>query len=224
MKSYKYLLFDLDGTLTDSEEGILNCVRYGLESCGFPVPEYEVLRAFIGPPLLYSYTKFCGLDVLDAEKAILKYRQRYSESGIYENRLYDGIKDLLFDLKKAGYKIALATSKPEVFALRIIDYFGIAGAFDAAAGSTIGDEDQTKADMIRLAMERLMLNDSDKPYVLMIGDRKHDIIGAHECGIDVLGVHYGFAPKGELEEYGADIIAESVSDLREILLYEKIIR
>ena len=89
MKPYKYLLFDLDGTLTDSEEGILNCVRYGLESCGFPVPEYEVLRAFIGPPLMYSCTHFCGLGKADSERVILKYRERYSEKGIFENK--DGV-------------------------------------------------------------------------------------------------------------------------------------
>ncbi|MGN0631999.1 MAG: HAD-IA family hydrolase [Ruminococcus sp.] len=218
MKSYKYLLFDLDGTLTDSEEGILNCVRYGLESCGFPVPEYEVLRAFIGPPLMYSCTHFCGLSRADAERAILKYRERYSEKGIFENRLYEGIKELLSDLKNAGYKIALATSKPEVFALRILEHFGIAEYFDAAAGSTIGREDETKADMIRLAMKRLGLNETDKPHVLMIGDRKHDIIGAHECGVDAAGVCYGFAPEGELREYGADYILDDVDSLGKMLI------
>lgn len=218
MTKYKVLLFDLDGTLTDSEEGILNCVRYGLESCGFPVPEYEVLRAFIGPPLMYSCTHFCGLSKADSERVILKYRERYSEKGIYENRLYDGIKELLSDLKKAGYKIALATSKPEVFALRILEYFGIAEYFDAAAGSTIGREEETKADMIRLAMKRLGLHEEDKPFVLMTGDRKHDIIGAHECGIDAAGVYYGFAPAGELEKYGADHILNDVDSIRRMLL------
>lgn len=218
MKKYKVLLFDLDGTLTDSEEGILNCVRYGLESYGFDIPGYEVLRSFIGPPLMVSYTEFCGLNRADAERAILKYRERYSEKGIFENRLYDGIKELLSDLKNAGYKIALATSKPEVFALRILEHFGIAEYFDAAAGSTIGREDETKADMIRLAMQRLGLDEKDKPDVLMIGDRKHDIIGARECGIDAAGVYYGFAPEGELEEYGADMIAENIQELRGILL------
>ena len=218
MTKYKVLLFDLDGTLTDSEEGILNCVRYGLKSCGFPVPEYEVLRAFIGPPLMYSCTHFCGLSKADSERVILKYRERYSEKGIYENRLYEGIKELLSDLKKAGYKIALATSKPEVFALRILEYFGIAEYFDAAAGSTIGREEETKADMIRLAMKRLGLHEEDKPYVLMTGDRKHDIIGAHECGIDAAGVYYGFAPAGELEKYGADHILNDVDSIRRMLL------
>ena len=218
MTKYKVLLFDLDGTLTDSEEGILNCVRYGLESCGFPVPEYEVLRAFIGPPLMYSCTHFCGLSKADSESVILKYRERYSEKGIYENRLYDGIKELLSDLKKAGYKIALATSKPEVFALRILEHFDIAEYFDAAAGSTIGREDETKADMIRLAMKRLGLHEEDKPFVLMTGDRKHDIIGAHECGIDAAGVYYGFAPAGELEKYGADHILNDVDSIRRMLL------
>lgn len=219
MKKYKFLLFDLDGTLTDSEEGILNCVRYGLISCGFPVPEYDTLKAFIGPPLVVSYQELCGLSYEDTEAAILKYRERYSEKGIFENRLYDGISELLFDLKNEGYRLALATSKPEVFARRILSHFGIAEAFDAVAGSSIEREDETKADMIRLAMKRLGLTEANKPDVLMIGDRKHDILGAKECGIDVAGVQYGYAPEGELIEYGADIIAENVNALREFLVH-----
>lgn len=218
MKKYKFLLFDLDGTITDSEEGILNCVRYGLTSCGFPVPDYDTLKAFIGPPLVVSYQEICGLSYEDTEAAILKYRERYSEKGIFENRLYDGISELLFDLKNSGYKIALATSKPEIFARRILDHFGIAEAFDAVAGSSINREDETKADMIRLAMERLGLAEENKREVLMIGDRKHDILGAKECGVDVAGVKYGYAPEGELTEYGADIIAESVAALRAFLI------
>lgn len=218
MKKYKFLLFDLDGTLTDSEEGILNCVRYGLISCGFPVPGYETLKAFIGPPLVVSYQELCGLSYEDTEAAILKYRERYSEKGIFENRLYDGIPELLFDLKNEGYRLALATSKPEVFARRILSHFGIAEAFDAVAGSSIEREDETKADMIRLAMKRLGLTEANKPDVLMIGDRKHDILGAKECGVDVAGVQYGYAPESELIEYGADIIAENVNALRELLI------
>lgn len=218
MKKYKYLLFDLDGTITDSEEGIINCVRYGLTSCKFPVPDYDTLRAFIGPPLVVSYQELCGLSYKDTEAAILKYRERYSEKGMFENRVYDGVPELLFDLKNAGYRLALATSKPEVFARRILSHFGIADAFEAAAGSSIEREDETKADMIRLAMKRLGLTEEDKGYVLMIGDRKHDISGAKECGVAVAGVKYGYAPEGELLEYGADIIVESVSELREILL------
>lgn len=221
MTKYKFLLFDLDGTLTDSEEGIINCVRYGLQSCGFNVPEYKTLRAFIGPPLVESYQNLCGLSYEDTQRAVLKYRERYSEKGIFENKVYDGIPKLLYDLKNAGYRLALATSKPEIFAKRILSHFGIADAFDAAAGSSIEREDETKADMIRLAMKRLGLKEEDKAEVLMIGDRRHDILGAKECGVSVLGVQYGYAPKGELSEYGADIIAESVSELRAILLDEK---
>ncbi len=219
MKKYKFLLFDLDGTITDSEEGILNCVRYGLTSCGFPVPDYDTLKAFIGPPLVVSYQEICGLSYEDTEAAILKYRERYSEKGIFENRLYDGISELLFDLKNSGYKIALATSKPEIFARRILDHFGIAEAFDAVAGSSINREDETKADMICLAMERLGLAEENKREVLMIGDRKHDILGAKECDVDVAGVQYGYAPEGELMKYGADIIAESVAALRAFLIF-----
>ena len=218
MKKYKFLLFDLDGTLTDSEEGIINCVRYGLQSCGFKIPEYETLRAFIGPPLVVSYQELCGLSYEDTEAAILKYRERYSEKGIFENKVYDGIPELLYDLNNAGYRLALATSKPEIFARRILSHFNIADAFEAVAGSSIEREDETKADMILLAMKRLGLEEYDKADVLMIGDRKHDILGAKKCGVSVLGVQYGYAPKGELLDYGVDIVAESVSELREILL------
>lgn len=217
MSKYKFLLFDLDGTLTDSEEGIINCVRYGLKSCGFKVPEYEILRAFIGPPLIESYQNLCGLSYEDAQRAVLKYRERYSEKGIFENKVYDGISELLYDLKNADYRLALATSKPEIFARRILSHFGIADVFEAVAGSSLDREDETKADMILLAMKRLGLKECDKADVLMIGDRRHDILGARKCGVSVLGVQYGYAPKGELLEYGADIVAESVSELRSIL-------
>lgn len=218
MKKYKILLFDLDGTITDSEEGILNCVRYGLTSCGFPIPDYDTLKAFIGPPLVVSYQELCGLSYEDTEAAIFKYRERYSEKGIFENRVYEGMTKLLFDLKNDGYRLALATSKPEMFARRILSHFGISEAFDAVAGSSINREDETKADMIRLAMERLGLKENDRSGVLMIGDRKHDILGAKECGVDILGVKYGYAPEGELLEYGADIIVESVEEVRKVLL------
>lgn len=218
MTDYKILLFDLDGTLTDSEEGILNCVKHALTSAGRSIPDDDKLRAFIGPPLLESFQTVCGMSYEDAETAVAVYRQRYNVIGLFENRVYDGIPELLKKLRNAGCRLAVATSKPEAYTLRILEHFGILGCFDAVAGCSLEKEGETKADMIRLAMKRLEVTDEDKPYILMIGDRKHDILGAQECGIDCAGVLYGFAPEGELQEYGAKLIAADVSELGEMLL------
>lgn len=218
MTDYKILLFDLDGTLTDSEEGILNCVKHALTSAGRSIPDDDKLRAFIGPPLLESFQTVCGMSYEDAEVAVAVYRQRYNVIGLFENRVYDGIPELLKKLRNAGCRLAVATSKPEAYTLRILEHFGILGCFDAVAGCSLEKEGETKADMIRLAMKRLEVTDEDKPYILMIGDRKHDILGAQECGIDCAGVLYGFAPEGELQEYGAKLIAADVSELGEMLL------
>lgn len=218
MTDYRILLFDLDGTLTDSEEGILNCVKHALTSAGRSIPDDDALRAFIGPPLLESFQTVCGMTYEDAETAVAVYRERYNIIGLFENRVYDGIPELLKKLKAAGYKLAVATSKPEAYTLRILEHFGILSCFDAVAGCSLDKEGETKADMIRLAMKRLGLTDEDKPYILMIGDRKHDILGARECGIDCAGVLYGFAPEGELQEYGAKLIAADVCELEKILL------
>ncbi len=217
MKRYKTLLFDLDGTLTDSCEGILNCAKHALITGGYDVPSDSELMAFIGPPLLESFQSICGLSYEEAAAAVVRYRERYSEIGLFENRVYEGIPELLSDLRNAGFTLGVATSKPEVFTLRILEKFGILDVFHAVAGCSVEKEGETKADMIRLAMKRLGLTDNDKPHILMIGDRRHDILGAKECGIDCAGVYYGFAPKGELEEYGADYIFESVNELRAIM-------
>lgn len=217
MKKYKYLLFDLDGTLTDSCQGILNCAKHALITGGYAVPEESELMAFIGPPLLESFQGICGLSYKEAAAAVVRYRERYAETGLFENRVYEGIPELLCDLRNAGFTLGIATSKPEVFTLRILEKFGILDVFHAVAGCSIDKEGETKADMIRLAMKRLGLTDKNKPDILMIGDRKHDILGARECGIDCAGVYYGFAPKGELEEYGADYVFESVNELRAII-------
>ena len=218
MMKYTTLLFDLDGTLTDSEEGILNCVRHALTTGGFPVPEYAMLKAFIGPPLLDSFQDICGMTFSEAEAAVVRYRERFSTVGLFENRVYEGIPELLRELKEAGYRLAVATSKPEVYTLRILAHFGLLEDFEVIAGCCLEKEGETKADMIRLALTRLGLSEADKPYVLMIGDRKHDILGARACGIACAGVRYGYAPELELEQYGADPIVKDVAELRAFLL------
>lgn len=215
---YYYLLFDLDGTLTDSKEGILRCVQYALEACKRPIPDIEKLMPFIGPPLSESFPKFCGMNESETNFAIQKYRERFSNIGIFENRVYDGIPELLEKLKSSGKILAVATSKPEIYAKRILDYFNLSQYFNVIAGSSIDHSKETKADMIRLAMKRLSLKLEDKKSVLMIGDRLHDIIGSKECGIDCAGVKYGYAPKGELEKYGANYILSNVHELENFLL------
>lgn len=218
MTEYKVLLFDLDGTLTDSQEGILNCARHALITGGYPVPEEDALKSFIGPPLLDSFQGLCGMPYEEAAAAVVRYRERFSTVGLFENRVYEGIPELLECLRSAGYRLAVATSKPEVYTLRILEHFGLLEYFEAVAGCSLEKEGETKADMIRLAMRRLGLTEEEKPFVLMIGDRKHDVLGAKECGIDCAGVYYGYAPEGELEHYGARYIAADVAELKTLLL------
>lgn len=211
--SWKYLLFDLDGTLTDSHRGIINCVKYAYQAAGLQIPTDDKLLSYIGPPLIDSFQEFAGLTYEDAQKAVLKYRERYFVTGLFENRVYDGIQETLEKLKEMGYVIAVATSKPEEITLRVLKHFGLFHCFEAVVGSTMDSSRSKKADVIREVFHRLGLQEGDKEYAIMIGDRKHDIIGAKECGISSLGVYYGYAPQGELERYGADYVVHTVDEL-----------
>ena len=212
-KDLRYLLFDLDGTLTDSAEGILRCVQYALEQCGTPEPDAEKLRPFIGPPLLDSFQEFCGMPPARAAFAVEQYRKRFSTVGLLENAVYDGIPELLEQLREHGYVLAVATSKPEVYTLRILEHFDLFKYFTAVAGCDIHRAGETKADMIRLALRRLGLPEQEPPQTVMIGDRKHDVLGAKECRVPCIGVRYGYAEAGELEQYGADWVTDSVETL-----------
>lgn len=217
-KDLRYLLFDLDGTLTDSAEGILRCVQYALEQCGTPEPDAEKLRPFIGPPLLDSFQEFCGMPPARAAFAVEQYRKRFSTVGLLENAVYDGIPELLEQLREHGYVLAVATSKPEVYTLRILEHFDLSRYFTAVAGCDIHRAGETKADMIRLALRRLGLPEQEPPQTVMIGDRKHDVLGAKECRVPCIGVRYGYAEAGELEQYGADWVTDSVGTLGKLLL------
>lgn len=209
---WKYILFDLDGTLTNSEEGIINCVIYALESKGVAIPSQEELMAFIGPPLVESFQKYAGLNEVEAKEAVVKYRERYSEKGLYENSVYEGMEEVLKRLVQKGCTLAVATSKPEVFSKQILEYFHLDGYFTEIVGSTLDGSRDNKADVIREVFRRLAITEKELGQVLMVGDRKHDILGARECNIKSLGVYYGFAPQGEMEEYGADYIIDEVAD------------
>ncbi len=213
----KYILFDLDGTLTDPKEGITKCVQYALEYFGIHEPDLEKLVKFIGPPLDVSFSEYYGMSEADASIAVDKYRERFSSIGIFENGLYEGIIDMLKALKKSGRCLALATSKPDVFAVRIVEKYGIAPYLDVLAGGKIGGS-CNKDDVIAEALDMLGVTDNDKQGVIMVGDRKHDIIGAKKCGIESVGVRFGYAEEGELETAGADYIVSTVEELEKLLL------
>lgn len=209
------ILFDLDGTLTDPKEGITKCVQYALAHFGIDVPDLNELMCFIGPPLIESFQMFYGFSEEKAELAVKKYRERFKDIGIFENGVYDGVLELLSECKKAGKKICLATSKPEEFAVRILEKYKMAEYFDEAVGSTMDGSINAKDEVINEAFRRLGIDsDEKKAKIIMVGDRKHDIIGAKKCGIESIGVLFGYAEDGELEAAGADYIVATVEELK----------
>ena len=211
---YQWYLFDLDGTLTDPKEGITKCFRYALEKMGVESPELSELEKYIGPPLIKSFADYFSEE--DAKKAVEYYRERFRDTGIFENGVYDGIEDMLRTAKEQGKKLALATSKPQHFAQIIMDHYGLAQYIDVLVGSR-GDG-QTKADVIRQVFVEAGLDDETKKCAIMVGDRLHDIEGAKECGIDSLGVRFGYAKENELEDAGADYIVATAEELKAFVL------
>lgn len=207
------ILFDLDGTLTDSGPGIINSVRYALTEMGHEIPDR--LERFIGPPLESSFREFCGMDHDEAERAIAYYRTRYELSGMSENRVYDGIPEMLEKLREHGFRLAVATSKYELYAKKVTDLFGLTGYFDGIYGSEKNAGRTEKADVIRYALREM--GDPDRDSVLMIGDRMHDIEGAHEAGIPCMGVLWGYGSREELTESGADITALSPQEAADMI-------
>ncbi|MDE6591488.1 MAG: HAD hydrolase-like protein, partial [Oscillospiraceae bacterium] len=201
-KEFRTILFDLDGTLTDSSPGILNSVRFAFDKMNLEIPDDEVLNKFHGPPLTYAFTEFCGMDALQAKQATAYYRERYNDYCVIENSLYDGIYDLLEQLKSAGKNLAVATTKPEFMAEKIISHFGIRHFFTAVCGAAPDGANGKKADIIRNALEKC--GETDLEQALMIGDRFYDIEGAKAVGIASVGALYGYGSSSELEEAGAD--------------------
>lgn len=219
---YKVVLFDLDGTLTDSREGICKSVQYALVKVGRPAPELKELECFIGPPLKTSFREFYQITGEEADRAVAFYRERYSDVGKYENKPYEGIHTLLSELKKAGYILAVASSKPELYVEDILKYFGLYEYFHYVAGSDMEGKRGEKEDVIEEAFRRMGLDEQQrKTQAIMVGDRHFDINGARYFGIDSIGVTYGFANAGELEEAGATYVVDSVAELQELLLEKK---
>ncbi|HEM2867245.1 HAD family hydrolase [Streptococcus suis] len=212
---YQTILFDLDGTLTDSGQGILNSVAYALEKMGIEEPDTANLNRFIGPPLYESFSRFCQLNPEDTQSAVDAFRVYFKEKGMFENQLYPGIIPLLEELRTAGKTLVIATSKPEIFAKQILEHFGIAHYFDVIAGASLDSSRISKADVIGYAINQL---EAFPKHAVMIGDREHDIEGARMHQLPAIGVLYGYGSKQEFEKAGATMIVETVQDLKRVLL------
>lgn len=219
MKNYNVVLFDLDGTLTDPGEGITNSVAYALKKYGITVNDKTELYKFIGPPLHESFEKYYGFSKEESLKAVECYREYYRDKGIFENVVYDGIENLLKKLYDSGKKVVLATSKPEIFAKKILRHFGLSEFFFFEAGANLDGSRTNKADVIEYALANADI--TDKSAVVMIGDREHDIIGANKNGIDSIGVLFGYGSREELEKAGATYIAQTVEDVLNYLIQQK---
>lgn len=215
MKSYEYILFDLDGTLTDPAVGITQSVAYALKKFGIEVDDITQLNHFIGPPLLDSFMEHYGFSEEKARTAIDYYRERFRVKGLYENVVYDGVENMLEAMKKSGREIILATSKPEPFAKEILRHFGLDKYFLFIAGSNFDGTRTAKAEVIEYALKSSGI--TDKSSAVMIGDRKHDIIGAQKTGLDSIGVLFGYGSREELEAAGATYIAVTVDEITELI-------
>lgn len=214
---YKYILFDLDGTLTDSAPGIIASLRYAL-ACGGIAEEViaaQDLTVFLGPPLRKSLVKYFDVSADQAEQLIAYYRQRFEQKGMFENRVYEGVPHLLAALKTAGKKILLATAKPEIYAKQILAHFQLLPFFDLVCGTTLDASRDSKAAVIDTVLTKLAI---DKAAAVMIGDRHHDAEGAKENGIDCIGVLYGYGSAKELRAAGTRYLVASPTELEALLL------
>ena len=209
----KHILFDLDGTLTDPMMGITKSVRYALNYYGIEVNDLNDLLPFIGPPLRDSFKEYYGFDEAKANEAVEKYREYYKTDGIFDNKVYQGMVECLQTLKDNGKKLYVATSKPEFFAKQIIEHFSLSKYFEYVGGSEFNSREK-KAEVIEHVLKTNQIDNDD---IIMVGDRKHDIIGAHENKIPCVGVLYGYGTEDELKQYQADYLVSTVEELTELL-------
>ena len=212
MAVFDYVIFDFDGTVADTGEGILKSLQYSFIAMGDPAPDLSDLKKFIGPPVYYSYTHFYGISEDKVDFYIKKYRERYREKGIYESEVYPGLKELIASLKENNIKVGIASSKPENLIYSVSDYLGITQMFDAIVGvKSDNSKHSTKAGLIAQAMTELGAEDKNK--VLMVGDRLFDIDGAHEAGIKCCAALWGYGNRAEFEEHNADFIVQQPKDV-----------
>lgn len=211
---YRYILFDLDGTLTDSGPGIMNSVAYALSRFGIEATDRAELSRFIGPPLRDSFMRYYGFTWEQSDDAIRYYREYYRPTGIFENSVYDGIPELLRALKEAGCILIVATSKPEEMAIQVLEHFGLLSCFDYVAGAKLDETRTEKADVIAYALELCPI--ADKSLAVMVGDREYDITGAAQNGLDAIGVLFGYGSRAELLHAGAKHLAQTPEDVLRI--------
>ena len=210
----KRVLFDLDGTLTDPFLGITRSVAYSLKSFGIEVDDLETLKPFIGPPLDVSFREYYHMDEAQSWKAVETYREYFSKKGLFENKVYEGMEDFLQSLLNMDMKLYVCTSKPEVFAKEILDHFSLTPYFTGIYGATLDGSLKNKGDVIAHCIKQEQLNIQD---CMMVGDRQHDIVGAHQNQIPCIGVLYGYGSLEEFQEYHCDYIAKDLIELKKII-------
>ncbi len=210
----KYIFFDLDGTVTDPAEGITASVKYALDKYGIQVKDTSSLTCFIGPPLAESFERFCGFSKEKAIEAVEVYREYFRPRGMFENKVYDGIEDVLYKLKNDGYIPVIASSKPKIFVDMILEHFSLMHYFTATFGSELDGTRVKKDEVIAYALDTLGI---DAKQVIMIGDREHDIIGAHKNGIPAIGVMYGYGSADELKKAGAEYTVSHPCELYSVI-------
>ena len=216
MKKYDIALFDLDGTLSESGEGILECVRKIFERTNRPLPSEEIIKSFIGPPI-YDSLKRCGFSHEESEEGVKIYKEEFLKSGIYKNKVYDGMNELLSSLKENGVLLGVATTKYQPFAEKIINMLKLDRFFDFVGGATAGKERHTKELVIRYSLENLGANADS--HIIMVGDTKFDAEGAANVGCDFIGVLYGYGTKQEMENfYKNAIFVNTPSEIKNIIL------
>ena len=221
MMKYKYVLFDLDGTVSASAEGIRMSLEYALDTLNVPKPNLDDYTLYIGPPLIDTFRNLCGLDEETSEKGAAIYRDYYDKEGKYHNKVYPGIKEVVFSLREKGVKTAICTSKQKPVADGVAKLLGITDWFDEIVGSTLDNTIKDKKDLIPYALTKLGGNiESDREQTLMLGDSRFDAIGARLCGVDFIGVSYGYGSVDEMKEQGAVAIVDSPGEILKYIVNE----
>lgn len=215
---YKYILFDLDGTVSESAEGIRTSLEYAINTLGKPLPNLDDYTLYIGPPLIDTFKNLCKFSDEESELGSVLYREFYNSKGKYINKLYDGIAEVLAELKNNGVKLAVCSSKYEAFAAEIIDYLGVSDYFDAICGSNLDGSRKDKKDLIPYAVKALGGDiETDRKNTVLLGDTWFDAKGARLCDIDFIGVKYGYGSISDMQSEGAEIFAETPADILNLL-------
>ena len=208
---YKNIIFDLDGTVTDSKPGIVKGVQYALHCYGVEEPDLDKLTSFVGPPLYKSFMNYLGCSEDEAKEVVECYREYYAETGLYENALYDGIEALLYMLKEKGYRLLIASSKPRIYVKRILSYFRVMRYFDIVEGSELDSSRTDKAELLSYVLAKWDLKADE---CVMVGDRKHDVMGAKANGMDSIAVGYGYGSEDELSKAGPTYFFSTIEELK----------